>query len=94
MINIIRFLRNLARFIEDRAEGCKQHGYKKLSQKQEANRKAFAVQVNQSAVAWEREAVRHRESIERIRAEREQISSTYDSNVDNIAVKLKHLDLS
>ena len=94
MINLIRFLRNLARFIEDRAEDCKQHGYKKLSQEQEANRKAFAVQVNQRAVAWEREVVRHRESIERIRAEREQISSTYDSNVDNIAVKLKHLDLA
>ena len=94
MINLIRFLRNLARFIEDRAEGCKQHGYKKLKQEELANLKAFSVQAKQRAVALEREAVRHRESIERIRAEREQVISTYDSSVENIAVKLKHLDLA
>ena len=94
MINLIRFLRNLARFIEDRAEGCKQHGYKKLKQEELANLKAFSVQAKQRAVALEREAVRHRESIERIRVEREQVISTYDSSVENIAVKLKHLDLA
>ena len=94
MIHIIRFLINLASFIEDGAEGCKQHGYKKLNQEAVANRKAFSVQANQRAVALEREVLRHRDSIERIRVEREQVSSTYDSNVDNIAVKLKHLDLA
>ena len=94
MINLITFLRNLARFIEDRAEGCKQHGYKKLQQEQEANRKAFAVQVTQRAVDWEREAKRHREALERISAERYQLGSTYDANLENVTVKLKHLDLA
>ena len=94
MINLIRFLRNLARFIEDRAEGCKQHGYKKLQQTQEANRKAFAVQVTQRAVDWEREAKRHREALERISSERDQLGLTYDTNLENTVVKLKHLDLA
>jgi len=94
MINLIRFLRNLARFIEDLAEGCKQHEYKKLNQEAVANRKAFYIQVNQRAVDQEREAVRHRDYIERIRAERKQGISTYNSSVDNLEVKLKHLDLA
>jgi len=94
MINLIRFFRNLARFIEDRAEGCKQHGYKKLQQTQEANRKAFAVQVNQCAVDWEQEVKRHREALERISSERDQLGLTYDTNLENTVVKLKHLDLA
>lgn len=93
MIVFIKYLRRVARFIEDYAEHCRQKGYVALKKEQENNRKAFVQNLNERTKDWEREARRHREALDRIAAARDNAATTYDNEVEAILAKEKQLDL-
>lgn len=93
MINLIIFLRNFARYVEDKAEDLRKHAEEKLREERLKNARAMQESIDKQAQEWDREAKRHRDALERIRVNKEAAIEKHECIEVDINDKIKQIEL-